>query len=135
MSAKEASKSVVKIAQTTSSNDAIVASSKSILMSPSESTSDGTLTKKQKRSIVKLILMCVIMPLKRVVTYENFSYVVIKNRVSNRRDLNSMFRPINYSGDGRCCTVLIAHAFIFLMADVACDVIILHMRMADVAHD
>ena len=93
MSAKEASKSVVKIAQTTSSNDAIVASSKSILMSPSESTSDGTLTKKQKRSIVKLILMCVIMPLKRVVTYENFSYVVIKNRVSNRRDLNSMFRP------------------------------------------
>ena len=31
------------------------------------------------------------MHLKRVVTFENFSYVVVENRASNRRDLNAMF--------------------------------------------
>ena len=33
------------------------------------------------------------MHLKRVVTFENFSYVVVENRASNRRDLNAMFWP------------------------------------------
>ena len=93
MSAKESSRSVVTIAQTTSSNDAIIASSKSISMSPSESRSDGTLTKKQKCSIVKQIIMYVIMPLKRVATIENFSYVVVKNRALNCSDSNAMFWP------------------------------------------
>ena len=58
----------------------------------------------------------------------------VAKEIARHEDKNKK-HPINYSGDGRCCTVLIAHAFIFLMADVACDVIILHMRMADVAHD
>ena len=93
MSAKESSRSVVTIAQTTSSNDAIIASSKSISMSPSESRSDGTLTKKQICSIVKQIIMYVIMPLKRVATIENFSYVVVKNRALNCSDSNAMFWP------------------------------------------
>ena len=91
MSAKESSRSVVTIAQTTSSNDAIIASSKSISMSPSESRSDGTLTKKQKCSIVKQIIMYVIMPLKQVATIENCLNLVVKNRALNRRDSNGMF--------------------------------------------